>query len=388
MGATVSARNAWILILGPLLAVGLATSSAGSSAAPATGSLVPSGHSSSAFDNQDAVYAATHGVSASVAKQRRLESESFGQLVAAAHRVHGERNVDAWVETVADGQIFHLRSTSPEAVTFLEASVAASRLSADIALQSTSLADKTADLAAKVGTTPGIDGYYVDVTTGQPVISAPAADLAAVTRAITERVPNARIESSGDGARDENRGGLNLSSCTSGFSATWNGYQGFFTAAHCTGTQSWQAPGSTTWNWSSSSLTQVFNGTADIAFRRVATSVYNNMWTGSGYATINNGSGLAVVGTTYCGRGSRSGYRCAQVTSTTYTPTYSGACPGGCGPNFVYANLTSGGSQGGDSGGPWANGNTAVGIHKGSNGVQVHWSKIGYRPASSNVYTG
>lgn len=378
---------AWSLVLAPLLA-GVGTSSAGAMANPAPASLVPSSRSSSAFDNQDAVYAATYGVSTTVAAQRRMETEAFGQLVAAASRTHGEGNVDAWVETVADGQVFHLRSTSPVVVKALEVTVAASGLRSVVALEATSLADKTADLAATVGDIPGIDGYYVDVTTGQPVVSVPAADLASVTKAITERVPNARIESSGEGARDENRGGLNLTSCTSGFAAAWNGYKGFFTAAHCTGTQSWQAAGGTTWNWSSAVLTQVYNGTADIAFRRISSAVYNDMWIGTGFATISSGSGVAVVGTTYCGRGKTSGYRCAQVTSTTYTPTHTDACPGGCGPNFVRATLNYGSSQGGDSGGPWANGNTAVGIHKGSDGVNVHWSKIGYRPASSNVFTG
>lgn len=246
----------------------------------------------------------------------------------------------------SDGQVFHLRSTSRVVVEALRGTMAASGLRSVVALEATSLAQKTADLAATVGDVRGIDGYYVDVTRGQPVVSVPAADLATVTTEITERVPNARIESSGEGARYENRGGLNLTGCTSGFAAAWNGYKGFFTAAHCTGTQSWQAAGGTTWNWSSAALTQLYNGTADIAFRRISSAVYNDMWIGTGFATISSGSGVAVVGTTYCGRGKTSGYRCAQVTSTTYTPTYTDACPGCCGPNFVRATLNYGSSQG------------------------------------------
>lgn len=104
---------AWSLVLAPLLAA-VGTSSAGAVAnlSPASVAL-PGSRVGSAFDNQDAAYAATYGVSTDVAAQRRMETEAFGQLVAAAGRTHGEANVDAWVETDSDGQVFHLRSTSP-----------------------------------------------------------------------------------------------------------------------------------------------------------------------------------------------------------------------------------------------------------------------------------
>ncbi len=75
-----------------------------------------------------------------------------------------------------------------------------------------------------------------------------------------------------------------------------------------------------------------------------------------------------AVGNTTCHRGATSGYSCGSVQSTTYQPTYAGACNGfTCTSTYISVTGTGLTCAGGDSGGPWFNGQTAFGIHKAGN---------------------
>ncbi len=87
---------------------------------------------------------------------------------------------------------------------------------------------------------------------------------------------------------------------------------------------------------------------------------------------------LSVVTTT--------GYQCGSVTSITYAPTWSGACPGvTCQPVWVRINAY---QLPGDSGGPWfIGGNSAVGIHKGgaTDGSWAVYAKMAYIPGTTGL---
>ena len=96
--------------------------------------------------------------------------------------------------------------------------------------------------------------------------------------------------------------------------------------------------------------------------------------------------GLLLVGSYLCHRGITTGYRCGDVTSNEYVPTWSGACNGvACKARFVRVDAA---EQVCDSGGPWfwTNGtgtNRAYGIHKGGGVTFSVFSKLQYVPGST-----
>lgn len=182
---------------------------------------------------------------------------------------------------------------------------------------------------------------------------------------------------------DSNRGGLRMSTCTTGFSAYNSSYsRGLLTAAHC-GYQDWYANGSSTANASTLRASN-WGANADIQFRSISVITHADYWTGAAYVPV-NGTRTVYPGDYTCGRGKSSGFRCGIISSTTYKPTWSGACNGVvCNSVFVSVPV---GQTGGDSGGPWFSAGYAHGIHKGGSSSFSVYSKIGYRPSGVVVKT-
>lgn len=337
---------------------------------------------------EDADYARTHRVTPEIAEARRQDREVFAKQLDIAYSKFGESNVDAWLDTgESAAQVFEVRVGSEDLADAVSRLLEIGGIDVNVEVRGWTLTERNETLLAELVGIPGVDGAYVDIRTGVAHVYAPDRRLSDVQAVVKElHGSEAVVESSGEGSSDTNRGGLSLTSCTSAFAAKWSSYIGFFTAAHC-GSQNWQPAGTSLWN-ASTYRTQTYNSTADIQFRSIDNiyTLHADLWTGSAFVPIVSGSGVPVVGYAYCGRGKATGYRCGSVTSTTYTPTYAGACNGvACGPNFVFSTAV---SAGGDSGGGWYSGTTGYGVNKGNVNGNAIWSKIGYRPASSNVFVG
>lgn len=174
-------------------------------------------------------------------------------------------------------------------------------------------------------------------------------------------------------ASDSVRGGIKLTSCTSGFSVkNSSGTTGFVTAGHCPNTQKYSLTTTGSAANSSTFQKQARTSTADLQWHSTPnhTDYKNFFGSSSDSATTVTGTGVAYVGKSLCHRGSNTGYSCGLVTSISYTPAWSNACNGAtCSATFVRVAGASLAEKDGDSGGPWFSGGTAYGIHKGGSGA-------------------
>jgi hypothetical protein len=153
-------------------------------------------------------------------------------------------------------------------------------------------------------------------------------------------------------------GGLNLSSCTSGFYVRNSaGTQGISTAGHCPSSQSYAGFGLTY-------VAEAYSGSYDVQWHTLAGATYSNqiqVGATTRPITITRPRAAQSSGEWVCKQGMTTGNTCGTLSTNSYC--YAGAC------TFVYV---SGGSvnlsEGGDSGGPWFSGNSAYGSHVFGNG--------------------
>jgi hypothetical protein len=143
---------------------------------------------------------------------------------------------------------------------------------------------------------------------------------------------------------------------------------GLLTAGHCVSDNGiynyTEAQGTTT-----ASLTYVtskFDADADIAWAQTGTSstsvddqFLTNIWRHVS-GTLSRAS--TTVGQTMCGYGAAGLNRCGTVQSITYNP--GSICNGPCNSVYVRVDAAINSCQASDSGGPWADGNQAAGVHK------------------------
>ena len=183
------------------------------------------------------------------------------------------------------------------------------------------------------------------------------------------------IEASTEAAGDANSGGLPMTSCTTGFAVrNSSGTRGLLTAGHCSNTQSYSIfgfPG----NYAMTFRNELRSASADLQWHTISGTVYARYYgpSTSSTVTVNSSTTQSQQGGDYvCSRGKTTGYRCGTVTSISFAPTWSGACPGTtCSASFVRVNAN---QDDGDSGGPWAAGGSAYGIHKGGASYSVYSS--------------
>lgn len=167
-------------------------------------------------------------------------------------------------------------------------------------------------------------------------------------------------------ARGANSGGLPLSSCTSGF-AVQNSAEtrGLLTARRCGKTQAhsiYGSPGTKGMTYRAERR----SASADLQWHTISGTVLARCYGSSTASTVtvtSSTSQAQQLGDYVCSRGKTSGYRCGTTSNIVCTPTQSDACPGTtCAATWVGVGAI---SRGGDSGGPWAAGGSAYGIHKG-----------------------
>ncbi len=190
-----------------------------------------------------------------------------------------------------------------------------------------------------------------------------------------------RIETSGERLSDLAYGGTRLSvGCTTGFTVRNSAnVRGYATAGHCPNPQSYALTPTGAATNSATFWNSYHNIYADLEWSRANGSTPAAQFYGSSSTTrtTQTGTGSAWSGAFLCHRGLTTGYSCGIVGSTSYTPSYAGACPGGtCAATFVYVSGPNLNVAPGDSGGPWFSGGTAYGIHKG--GPATGWSGYGF----------
>lgn len=297
------------------------------------------------------------------------------RLISEVKNRAGERFAGAWVEHEPSWQL-HIALTDGAPVV-LDAVARATSVPVSVEYRAgpseKALISEASRLAAWATGSPGIDGVEADVRGPELVVYANDVGQTSVQRSapISADGVAIRFVNSGTPAGDAAtvRGGVATSSCTSAFSVTAGGIIGFATAGHCGSSQSWAATPTGSTSNTSTYGGEIRSSNADIQYHRVSSphSATSAFFGGSATtATTRQGTGTAFVGQGLCHRGKTTGYSCGNVTSTTFAPTWEGACPGTtCSASFVRVDGTTLSTSGGDSGGPWFSGGAAYGIHKG-----------------------
>lgn len=372
-------------------------------------------------------FALEYDVSVEEASRLLNVQAEAGDLVSILASKFGEGAFDAQTE-VRDGSVSLLLRTEDDTIAHLAESLADSK-KVTLTIEATRpFASHTQTLEeaiprfAAIYPDGGLQGVYIDKSSGEIVLDVKESSDA--QRAAAEEVASsvvasdaewaasarkvessfARVEASGEEAGDAAimRGGNRVTGgggiCTAGFTAqtgtTSISNRGYWTAAHCGTSLSWYAnPGGSGSTYGSSYSSAAYNSSADIAYFTINPSTHSTYTTfyGDSLSTPRQNPqsiSLALVGSYLCHRGITTGYRCGEVTSNEYAPTWSNACNGmTCQARFVRVAAD---QAGGDSGGPWlwTNGtgtNRAYGIHKGGASTWSVFSKLSYAPASTRL---
>ena len=300
---------------------------------------------------------------------------------------------DLWTEPSASGQGVFVRSSSDVPEDVLVAADLSSDTSVTIVNEAAIGRDTAAALSDEVehavdATVPDVQGVYVDVTDGALVVQTSASETLSTDEIAVPGFDSVRVEHV-DGPMSDSiavRGGVGMSGCTAAFPATSGSYIGFYSAAHC-GSMTVYANTAGTGTGTAAAIRSRNHGpNADIAFFSIANSnSISRTFFGSSstQATATSGPVSVGEGFTVCHRGKTTGWNCGKVQSIAYKPTWSNACNGStCRPVFVSVAAR---QAGGDGGGPWVSGNSAIGIHKGGNPNLSVYSKMNYVPAGTGM---
>jgi streptogrisin C len=159
-------------------------------------------------------------------------------------------------------------------------------------------------------------------------------------------------------------GGLALTPCTSGFSVrNSSGTRGITTAAHCSNAVSYNG---TALNF----ILEDQEGNQDVQWHTAPGFTVTNQF----YSGIDTRSCTSTWSRTYqsvgdyvCGYGKTTGYKCGNISSTTYALSY----VTNAAATFIRVDNTEGTDlcESGDSGGPWFLADTAYGTHSGCPGA-------------------
>jgi streptogrisin C len=349
--------------------------------------------SAAAAELMDArAYSVMHKVNVREAKRRLRAENQMSGVVDLLRRGAGKRYAGLWIEHEPSFRMV-LRMTGKEgAPAGLKAALASSPIpvvfQTGAAASQTDLLDKIhSALPILLAALPDMAGTDVDVRTGEIVLTVPATGSArdaalAKVPALAQRLgAPIRIDFIDSPLADQSvRGGSALSDCTSGFVvANSAGTRGFVTAAHCGNTESYSDFDGT--STSTTFQSETFDADQDFQWHTTPLTevpeFYADLTTSARVLTGRRLRSSTAVGNTTCHRGATSGYSCGSVQSTTYQPTYAGACNGfTCTSTYISVTGSGLACAGGDSGGPWFNGQTAFGIHK-----------AGDSPCTISIYT-
>jgi streptogrisin C len=349
--------------------------------------------SAAAAELMDArAYSANHKVNVREARRRLRAENQMSGVIDLLRRGAGKRYAGLWIEHEPKFRVMVRLVGKELPASGLKAALANSPI--PVVFQNGAAASQ-ADLLDKIHSAlpivmaalPDTAGTDVDVKTGEIVLTVPA--VGAAREAALAKVPalasrlgaSVRIDFIDSPLVDQSvRGGSALSDCTSGFVvANTAGTRGFVTAAHCGNTESYSDFDGT--STSTTFQSETFDADQDFQWHTTPLTevpeFYADLTTSARVLTGKRLRSSTAVGNTACHRGKTSGYSCGSVQSTTFQPTYTGACNGfTCTSTYISVTGSGLACAGGDSGGPWFNGQTAFGLHK-----------AGDSPCTLSVYT-
>jgi hypothetical protein len=341
------------------------------------GAPVPRATLAEALRQDAGAYAAQYHVSVDEAVRRLQAQEQQGEAVSRLRAANPGRFAGLWVEHEPVFRIVvRLKGGAPAGPEFDRAATHSRTpvkfVSGAAATEAEVLDRIQAALPRFRAELPELQGTDTDVRTGDIVLTvfAPGAagevakrKGAALAREIGHPV---RVHLIGAPLQQQHtRGGANLSTCTAGFVvANSAGTRGVTTAAHCGSTQTYFEFGGT--SYPATFVAERYDADEDVQWHTTTHDEYPEFYADlTTTARVLTGRRLrssTAVGNTACHRGKNSGYSCGSVQSTTFQPTYS--CNGfTCSATYISVAGPSLACEGGDSGGPWFNGQTAFGVH-------------------------
>jgi streptogrisin C len=338
--------------------------------------------SAAAAELMDArAYSADHKVNVREARRRLRAENQMSGVIDLLRRGAGKRYAGLWIEHEPKFRVM-VRLTGKELpASGLKAALANSPI--PVVFQNGAAASQ-ADLLDKIHSAlpivmaalPDTAGTDVDVRTGEIVLTvfavgaAREAALAKVPALASRLGAPVRIDFLDSPLVNQAsvRGGANLTDCTSGFVvANSAGTRGFVTAGHCPSSETYSGfDGTVT---STTFQSETFDADQDFQWHTTPQTevpeFYADLTTSARVLTGKRLRSSTAVGNTACHRGLTSGYSCGSVQSTTYQFTDPANCNGfTCSSTYISVTGSSLACAGGDSGGPWFNGQTAFGIHK------------------------
>ena len=176
-------------------------------------------------------------------------------------------------------------------------------------------------------------------------------------------------------------GGVPLTTCTAGWPVrNAQGVLGITTAAHCGNTQRYK-------NVLLPFKAEKQSGSCDVQWHTAASYTVVPKFVGNGPANLRALKGTKprsnqVVGGYVCKYGKTTNYTCGYITSKTVSLNYV------TNSNATFIRVSRDNKQlsaGGDSGGPWFNGNIAYGVHSGGTSTSSVYMAIDYVPSCIGV---
>jgi hypothetical protein len=326
-------------------------------------------------------YAGLHNVAAAEAARRIRAEQQAGDVIGRLRAANRARFAGLWIEHQPSFRIVvRLAGDAPAGPDFQAATqgsvIPVAFVIGAAATQDQVLGRIEASLPQFKATIPTLMATDMDVRTGEIVLfvhavgaagEAARAQGAELARQVGHPV---RVELLAVPEQDQHtRGGANVSSgCTTGFVVqNGAGTQGVTTAAHCDNTQTYQEFGGESYaiTYEAGRLDADHDVQWHTTTHTEYPEFYADLTTSARTLTGRRYRSSTAVGNTVCHRGNGTGYSCGSVASTTHQPTYAGAC-GSQTCNAVYIRVSGADllCYGGDSGGPWFNGQTAFGVHK------------------------
>ena len=223
---------------------------------------------------------------------------------------------------------------------------------------------------------PELQGAGVDERTGEIVLKVHAVGTAATALLARDAELTAlvgqpvRIEAVSDPAQLTNiRGGTRLFTstgwCTGAFVGVDATSRVLLTAAHCENPLTFEGNDGVT-NYSMSYVTEIYDANQDVQYHRSATAMLPEFWADLDVRRTLTGRRLRTstyAGDEFCHHGKRTGYSCGLVSTTTFAPSFAGACGGQtCSPVWINLEGPNLRLNKGDSGGPVFVSTVAAGI--------------------------
>jgi hypothetical protein len=153
--------------------------------------------------------------------------------------------------------------------------------------------------------------------------------------------------------------------CTGGFVGQTSTSRVLLTAGHCNDPLTFEGNDGVT-NYAMTYVSGIFDADQDVQYHRSTTGMLPEFWVNTSTKRTLTGRRLrssTYVGDELCHHGKATGYSCGLVTTTTFAPSFAGACGGQtCAPVWINLEGSSLRLNRGDSGGPVFVSTVAAGI--------------------------